>query len=126
MDEDHAGAILATIHALQNKRDELRKEVVELKQHQTSRHKQLREARQETKDQKARAATAKGDLQRVLDALHQTEEEWDEAQVSHQKALTKSTQTLAEQGVQQLLQELATTKKSWNISAPKEVSRLQQ
>ena len=41
VDEVHAGAILATIHALQNKWDALRKEVKELKQHRITRRRQL-------------------------------------------------------------------------------------
>ncbi len=125
MDEVHAGAILATIHALQNRWDELRKEVVEMKQHRTSGHKQLREARKETKDQTVCADAAEADLQRVRDALHQAEEERDEAQAAHQKALIKSTQTLADQGIQLLRQELDAAQKelehlrSWGgVSTP--------
>ncbi len=41
VDEVHASAILATIHALQNKWDARRKEVKELKQHRITRRRQL-------------------------------------------------------------------------------------
>ncbi len=45
VDEAHAGALLATIHALQQKCDELKEEVRKLKTHRALRRKQLKEAR---------------------------------------------------------------------------------
>ena len=53
VDETHAGAIVATIYALQKKRDELWEEVNKLKVHRTLRRKQLKEARKERDDGKA-------------------------------------------------------------------------
>ncbi len=69
MDEAHVCALLATIYALQQKRDELKEEVWKLKAHRTLRRKQLREARDETKAVQARLDAAEQKLQGTEDAL---------------------------------------------------------
>ncbi len=79
VDEAHTGAILATIYALQQKRDELKEEVQKLKTHRTLRRKQLWEARKETEEVQARLDTAEKKLQRVENALQQAVQERDAA-----------------------------------------------
>ncbi len=82
----------------------------ELKQHRATLCKQLRDAKSETKAERARPNAAEEELQRVCDALQQAEQEQDEAWAARQQALTESTQSLVDQGVQQLRQKLATAK----------------
>ncbi len=64
----------------------------------------------ETKTQKARADTAAKELQGVSDTLQQAERERDEAWAAQSQVPDGSTQTLPNQGMQQLRQELATAK----------------
>ena len=79
MDEAHVGALLATIYALQQKRDELKEEVRKLKAHRTLRHKQLREARKETEEVQACLDAAEKKLQGVEGAVQQAVWERDAA-----------------------------------------------
>ncbi len=59
MDEAHAGALLATIYTLQQKRDELKEEVRKLTANWIQRRKQLKEARKAKQEAEARADAAK-------------------------------------------------------------------
>ncbi len=58
VDEAHAGALLATIYALQQKRDELKEEVRKLAANRIRRRKHLKEARKAKKEAEARADAA--------------------------------------------------------------------
>ena len=110
VDETHAGAILATIYALQQKRDELNEEVWKLKAHRDLRRKQLREARAETKAQEACADVAEKKLQGVEDALQQAVRERDAARAGHPQVPAGPPQAQPDQGPQQLRQELDAAK----------------
>ncbi len=110
MDETHAGTILATIYALQQKRDELKKEVRKLKAHQTLRRKQLREARTEKSEVQACLDAAEKKLQEVEDALQQAVRERDAALAAHQQVPARPAQPMPDQGAQKLRQELDATK----------------
>ena len=133
VDETHAGTVLATIYALQKKRDELLEEVAKLKAHRTFRHKQLREARKEVENEKARADAAEKRLQDVEDALQKAVRERDEARAAQPQAPAGPLQPLPDQGAQQLREELAAAKQEleqlcarMSASAPAaEVAQLQ-
>ena len=109
-DETHGGAVLATIYALQNKRDDLHQEVRELKKHWSTWRKQLKEAAKEARQEKVRADAAEEELQRVHDTLQQAKQERDEARAAQPQAPAGPTQTLLDQGTQQLRQDLAPAK----------------
>ncbi len=110
VDEAHAGALLATIYALQQKRDELKEEVRKLKAHRTLRRKQLREARKEKEDAEARADAAEKQLQGVEDALQQAVRERDAALAGQPQLPAGQPQAPPDQGMQQLRQELDAAK----------------
>ncbi len=95
MDETHAGTVLATIYALQKMRDELREEVNKLKAHQTLRRKQLREARKEGDEEKARADAPEKKLQEVEDTLQQAVRERDECPDSPTTGASRTSPTPA-------------------------------
>ncbi len=92
--------------------DRLSPELVKAAQRtaQVNRCRQLWEAKKENKALKARADTAEEDLRKGRDALHQPEQERDEARAGHQQVPTGSAQTLPDPGTQQLCQELAADK----------------
>ncbi len=106
VDEAHAGALLATIYALQQKHDELKEEVRTLKTHRALRHKQLREARAETKKVQARLDAPEQKLQTTEDALQQTVRERDAARAGQTPLPAGPLQAPPDQGAQQLHQEL--------------------
>ncbi len=106
VDEAHAGALLATIYALQQKRDELKEEVRTLKTHRALRRKQLQEARAETKKVQARLDAAEKKLQTTEDALQQTVRERDAARAGQPQLPAGPPQAPPDQGAQQLRQEL--------------------
>ncbi len=110
VDETHAGTILATIYALQQKRDELKEEVRKLKAHRTLRRKQLQEARKETGEVQARLDVAEKKLQGVENALQQAVWERDAALAGHQQVPAGPAQPMPDQSAQQLRQELDAAK----------------
>ena len=110
VDETHVGTILATIYALQQKRDEVKEEVRKLKAHRTIRRKQLREVRKETGKVQARLDAAEKKLQEVENALQQAVRERDAALVAHQQVPAGPAQPMPDQGAQQLPQELDAAK----------------
>ena len=106
MDEAHVGALLATIYALQQKRDELKEEVRKLKANRIQRRKQLKEARNAKKKAEARAAAAEKQLQGVEDALQQAVRERDAARAGQPQLPAGQPQAPPDQGTLQLRQEL--------------------
>ncbi len=111
MEETHTGTVLATIYALQKKRDELREEVNELKKQLSAWHKKLKAIAKEVDEEKACADVAKKKLQGVCDTLQQVEKERDEARAAQQWVPDGSIPLQPDQGMQQLRQELAAAKK---------------
>ncbi len=91
VDEVHVGAILVTVHALQTRRDELKKEVAELNQNQVTWRKQLKDTWKATVVHEDHAFAGEQKLEKTRDALHRAQAERDEGQAVYQKALSEST-----------------------------------
>ena len=110
VDEAHAGAVLATVHALQKERDELEGEVKQLKAHQALCRRQLREAWSGKKEGSERAAAAEKRLQEVENALQQAIRARDAARAGQPQVPAGPPQPLPDQSTQQLRQELDAAK----------------
>ena len=110
VDEAHAGALLATIYALQEKHEELKEEVRKLKAHRALRRKQLREARKATGDVQVHLDAAEKKLREVEGALQQAVRERDAARAGQPQLPAGQPQALPDQGTQQLREELDAAK----------------
>ncbi len=113
VDETHAGTVLATIYALQNKRDDLRQEVNELKKQRSAQCKKVKAIAKEVDQAKALANAAEEELQSVRDTSQQAENERDEARAAQQQAPDGSITPQPDQGTQQLKSWLLLNK-SWS------------
>ncbi len=110
VDEAHAGALLATIYALQQKRDELKEEVQKLTANRIQRRKQLKEARKAKIEAEKRADAAEKQLQGVEDALQQAVRERGAGRAGQPLLAPGQPQAPPDQGTQQLRQELDAAK----------------
>lgn len=124
VDEVHAGAILATVYALQARWYEMKKEVAELNWHRATRRKQFKEARTATTVQEDHAMATEEDLQKARDALHQAQEERDEARAVYQTHCLSLPRSWQIRACSSFVKSWTMPNGSWNTFVHREVSQL--